>query len=155
MSLAVSHTPNHRFHRLAAVQKRATRAETHRTWKEEWIRSTKGQHLRRIDPAAPGPHARKLYDRLPRHQASLLAQLRTGHNWLRSFRKRFSNSNDRCECGAAETIVHVFIDCPELREPRRQLREKIKDRFNSLTAILGGRDPEINGKRKNITAAEL
>jgi hypothetical protein len=51
---------------------------------------------------------------------------------------KYSESG-RCECGVVETLVHVFVGCPNLREPRRQLREAIGDRFNNLTTMLGGR----------------
>jgi len=63
---------------------------------------------------------------------------------------KFSD-NDRCECGAVETVVHVFLDCPKLREPRRQLREAIGDRFSNLTTMLDGRTQ----RGSNITAKEL
>jgi hypothetical protein len=148
----VGQFPNHRFARLASLQRKATRADTLRDWSIEWKRSTKGQSLRKIDEAIPGPHARKLYDHLPRQRAGLLAQLRTGHNWLKSFSKlRNFSDDDRCEYGAVETLVHVFIDCPKLREPRRQLREAIGDHFNNLTTMLGGRTQ----KGSKITAKQL
>ncbi|KAF4625032.1 hypothetical protein G7Y89_g13137 [Cudoniella acicularis] len=134
------------------AQRKVTKADTLRDWSIEWNRSVKGQYLRKIDEAAPGPHVRKLYDHLPRQRAGLLAQLRIGHNWLQCFSKRMNFSDsDRCECGAVETVVHVFIDCPKLREPRRQLREAIGDRFNNLAAMLGDRTQ----RRSKITAKEL
>ncbi len=149
---SVGQVPNHRFSRLASLQRKATKADTLLEWSTEWNRSTKGQYLRRIDTAIPGPHVRKLYDHLPRQRAGLLAQLRIGHNWLKSFSKRVKHSDsDRCECGAVETLVHVFIDCPNLREPRRQLREAIGNRFNNLTTMLGGRIQ----RGSKITAKEL
>jgi ribonuclease HI len=150
--MSVGQVPNHRFSRLASLQRKATRVDTQRNWSTEWNRSTKGQYLQRIDTSIPGPHVRKLYDHLPQQRASLLAQLRTGHNWLKSFRKRVKHSDsNRCEYGAVETLVHVFIDCPNLREPRRQLRKAIGDRFNDLTIMLGGRTQ----RGSKITAKEL
>jgi hypothetical protein len=70
----------------------------------------------------------------------VLAQLRTGHSWLRTFRKKIKKSeDDRCECGARETVVHVFVDCPKLREARQKLRQRIGSRFNSVSLMLGGK----------------
>jgi len=136
----ISQFVNHRFSRLASLQTKAMKADTQRDWKEEWKASTIGQHLRRIDSAIPGPHVRKLYDHLSRHRAAFPTQLRIGHNWLKSFQKHIEYSEvDRRECGAVETTVHIFIDCPKQRELRRQLRKLIGDRFNSLATILGGR----------------
>ena len=150
--VSVGQVPNHRFAGLASLQRKVTKDDTLREWTTEWNRSTKGQYLRRIDTTIPGPHVRKLYDHLPRQRAGLLAQLRIGHNWLKTFSKRRKFSDDdRCECGAIETLVHVFIDCPKLREPRRQLRESIGDRFNNLTTMLGSRTQ----KGCKITAKEL
>jgi hypothetical protein len=28
---------------------------------------------------------------------------------------------DKCECRARETVVHILVDCPKLREPRKKL----------------------------------
>jgi ribonuclease HI len=135
----------HHFRRLAALQKDRSKAKIYRDWTKAWKITSKGQTLRRIDTATPSIHVRKLYDQLSRSRASLLAQLRTGHSWLNSFRKKIGRSNDdRCECGAQETIVHVFVDCPKLRELRTQLRQKIGNRFNSLSTMLGGK-PHENG----------
>lgn len=142
--------------RLASLQKRDIQKEIRMRWKEEWDKSPQGQHLRKIDSAIPGPHVRKLYDHLPRHRTSLLTQLRIGHTWLRSYQKRIGKSDsDKCECGAIETIIHVLVDCPRLRGPRTQLRQKIKERFNSLSTMLGGRKPGSDGKMVNITVDEL
>jgi hypothetical protein len=52
-------------------------------------------------------------------------------------------------------MVHVFIDCPLLRELRSKLRQKIGDRFNSLATMLGGRPPDDNRKSRNATMEEL
>ena len=64
------------------------------------------------------------------------------------FGKRVKRADsDRCECGAVEIVVHVFIDCPKLRELRCQLRKVIGDRFNNLATMLGGRRENIGEKQ--------
>jgi hypothetical protein len=64
----------------------------------------------------------------------------TDHNWLASSAKvRGLKDDDKCECGAKETVVHFLVDCPMLRESRRELRSKIEDAFNNIAVMLGGR----------------
>jgi hypothetical protein len=93
-----------------------------------------------MDDGLPSRRAQRLYDLLPRNRAYLLAQLRTGHSWLATHAKiqRFTEE-DKCECGARETVVHVLVDCPKLRELRQQLRGKIGDAFNNISIMLGGK----------------
>jgi hypothetical protein len=81
------------------------------------------------------------YGSLPRNRAYLLMQLRTGHSWLASHAKlhRF-REDDKFECGARETVVHVLIDCPRLSTLRQKLREEVGEAFNNITLMLGGRD---------------
>ena len=68
-----------------------------------------------------------------------MVQLRTGHSWLATFAKLFRFTDDnRCVCGAVETVVHVIVDCPRLREARRKLRDQVGDAFNSIATLLGG-----------------
>jgi hypothetical protein len=52
-------------------------------------------------------------------------------------------------CGAIETIVHVVVDCPKLREARQQLRNKVGDAFKSIAIMLGGRPRNEQGKANN------
>ncbi|CAG8879488.1 unnamed protein product [Penicillium salamii] len=60
--------------------------------------------------------AQKLYGNLPRGRAYLLTQLRTGHNWLSTFRNAIGfRDDDHCACGAQETVTHVLVDCPNCR----------------------------------------
>lgn len=68
----------HHFAPLLSSQKRQVKTLIRRQWREEWNCSSKGQHLRKLDPDLPGKHARKLCDACPRRQANLLAQIRTG-----------------------------------------------------------------------------
>ena len=46
-------------------------------------------------------------------------------------------------CGGKETVVHVLVDCPRLRELRQKLREKIGDNFNNLSTMLGEKGKEV------------
>src|SRR5262249_4132685 len=106
----------------------------------EWKKSSKGGHLRRIDPELPSIHTRHLYGTLPRNQAYLLIQLRTGHSWLASHAKRHQlREDDKCECGARETVTHILIDCPRLLTLRQKLRKEVGEAFNNISLMLGGR----------------
>jgi hypothetical protein len=88
----------------------------------------------------PNKHARHLYDSQKRARANILAQLRSGHSWLASHAKRIKNrEDDKCECGARETISHVLVDCLKLCSAREKLRKRIGTRFNSRSLTLGGK----------------
>lgn len=110
----------------------------HAQWEREWKESRNGSHLRKIDNALPAKYTRQLYGNLPRNRAYLLTQLRTGHCWLSNYSKLFRHGDDdRCVCGARESMIHVLLDCPALRHLRRELREKVRDAFNSISTLLG------------------
>ncbi len=52
------------------------------------------------------------------------------------------SDGDKRESGVTETLVRVFVDCPELRETKTGNDASVLgDRFNSLTAMLGGPHP--------------
>jgi hypothetical protein len=42
-----------------------------------------------------------------------------------------------------------MVDCPKLREARRQMRSKVGDAFNSVTVMLGGKPGGDPAKAKN------
>jgi ribonuclease HI len=145
----------HPFRPLLSRENAFVRSKIYDQWKQEWKTSTKGAHLRKIDGDLPARHTRKLYGNLPRNRAYLLTQLRTGHNWLASYRKRIGYSDDeRCECGAQETVAHVLMDCPKLRELRVELRGKVGDALNSVSSLLGGSNEGEKGKPDTVSRAK-
>ncbi|KAJ5936528.1 reverse transcriptase [Penicillium verhagenii] len=78
----------HSFRPLLSRENAFVRSRIYDQWGQEWKTSTKGAHLRKIDGDLPARYTRKLYGNLPRNRAYLLAQLRTGHTWLSSYRKK-------------------------------------------------------------------
>lgn len=52
-------------------------------------------------------------------------------------------------CGAIETVVHVVVDCPRLRETRQQLRTNVGDAFNRIATMPGGQPSNGQGKASN------
>jgi len=138
---AVHSNNSHPFQKLATRDRRFYHENILTEWKNEWNRSSKGKHLRQIDKMLPSPHTRRLYDSLPRNRVYLLTQLRTGHSWLATYAKNYRfRKDDKCECGGMETVAHVLVDCPKLRDLRQQLRGKIGDRFNNISTLLGSKD---------------
>jgi hypothetical protein len=128
-------------------------------WEQEWKTSTKGAHLRGMDGGLPARYTPKLYGNLPRSRAYLLTQLRTGHNWLATYAKRFGFRDDNlCECGAQETVAHVLTECPRLRDLRVELRRKLGDTQGSVSSLLGGSNegekgkPDIVSRTKTVQA---
>jgi hypothetical protein len=49
-------------------------------------------------------------------------------------------------CGAQETVTHVLVDCPELRDIRRKLRGNIGDAFSYVSSLLEGSTEGKRGK---------
>ena len=141
----------HPFQHLLSREKGFIRNRIQKQWENEWKTSPKGGHLRRIDKNLPSIHSRRLYGSLPRNRAYLLTQLRTGHSWLATHSKlqRFRD-DDQCECGAAETVVHVLVDCPRLNGLRQTLRRKIGNAFNEISSMLGGGSQGKPGKQDDM-----
>ena len=128
----------HPFSPLLSRERAHIRNGIHCQWEREWKQSRNGSHLRKIDNALPAKYTRQLYGNLPRNRAYLLTQLRTGHCWLSTYAKWFRHrDDDRCVCGARESVIHVLLDCPALRHLRRELREKVGDAFRSISTLLG------------------
>jgi ribonuclease HI len=146
---------SHPFRPLLSRENAFIRDNIHAQWGQEWKSSTKGSHLRKIDNTLPARYTRKLYGNLPRNRVYLLTQLRTGHNWLSSYRKKIGYSDDdRCECGAQETVAHVLMECPRLREPREELRRQVEDALNSVSSLLGGSNQGEKGKPDTVSRAK-
>lgn len=145
----------HTFCPLLSREKSFVRNNIHAQWEKEWKEAGEGSHLRTIDNALPAKYTRRLYGPLPRNRAYLLSQLRTGHCWLATFAKAFRfQDNDRCGCGDRETLKHVLWDSPDLRELRRELREKVGDAFNNVSSLLGGSQEERRGQIYHASRAK-
>lgn len=139
----------HPFSPLFSREKAFIRDNIHTQWEQEWKSSGTGAYLRGIDATLPSKYTRRLYGTLPRNRSYLLTQLRTGHSWLSTYAKRFRfQEDDKCTCGARETVVHVLVDCPRLRVLRQELRRKVGDAFRSVSLLLGGSEEGKEGKQK-------
>jgi hypothetical protein len=54
-----------------------------------------------------------------------------------------------------ETVAHVVVDCPRLREARQQLRNKVGDAFNSIASMLGGDLGTSKVRQANVESTEM
>jgi ribonuclease HI len=145
---------SHPFRSLLSRECARLRGNILDQWEQEWRSSNKGGHLRKIDSTLPANYTRRLYGSLPRNRAYLLSQLRTGHNWLSTYAKPFGfRDDDQCVCGAQETVTHVLVDCPELRDIRRKLRSEVGDAFRSVSSLLGGSTEGEKGKPDTVSRA--
>jgi hypothetical protein len=99
-----------------------------------------GRFTRSIDGALPQKHTIKLYNALSGGEAAILAQLRTGHNRLKSYLFRFSLAeDDQCECGtASDTVRHLLFACEKWQAERATLRQELQQRWGDLSYMLGG-----------------
>ncbi|KGO64408.1 hypothetical protein PITC_022580 [Penicillium italicum] len=145
----------HPFRPLLTRENTFLRGKIHAQWEQEWNSSTKGAHLRKVDSALPARHTRKLYGNLPRNRAYLLTQLRTGHNWLFTYAKKFGfRDDDHCECGAQETVSHMLLECPKLRALRMILRSRVGDALNSVSSLLEGSTEGERGNPDTVSRAK-
>jgi hypothetical protein len=145
----------HPFRPLLTRKKAFIRSKITAQWEQEWKSTPKGSHLRRIVNILPAIYTRRLYGSLPRNRSYLLTQLRTGHNWLSTYAKAHQFRDDNhCACGAQETVTHVPVDCPRLRELRRELRREVGDTFNCISSLLGGSTEGKKGKPDTVSRAK-
>ena len=56
------------------------------------------------------------------------------------------------QCGAIETVMHVWVSCPKLRTPRHQLQKKVGDALDSISLMLGGTPHNEQG---NVTGRSI
>jgi ribonuclease HI len=145
----------HPFSPLLSRERAYVRKGIYAQWEKEWKESRNGGHLRKIDKTLPAKYTRRLYGTLPRNRAYLLTQLRTGHSWLSTYAKTFRfRDDDKCVCGQRESVTHVLLDCPELRQLRQELREKVGSAFNSIATLLGGHGEEVRDTRGTASRAK-
>lgn len=53
-----------------------------------------------------------------------------------------------------KTVTHVLVDCPKLRELRRELRMKVGDAFSNVSSLLGGSKEGERGKPDTVSRAK-
>ena len=105
----------------------------------EWSLSPRAQTAMRIDPCLPSSAFMRLISPLPRRQASLLIQLRTGHAPLNYHLHCITKADSpSCpQCGhPRETVAHLLLDCPEFEGARARMRFKLGTGATSLQYLL-------------------
>ena len=106
---------------------------------DDFMLSTRGARLRRIDPSLPSNKFAALVDSLPCRHTSALVQLRTGHAPLNHHLARIGKvpSPACARCGAAyETVHHYVLMCPAYQKERSILRWKVGSRKMNLSSLL-------------------
>ena len=100
-----------------------------------------GKHSKRIDVALPGKHTRQLYDQLSWHEATVLAQLRTGMAQLNMYLHRINAAlTDRCERGQArETVDHFLFRCRRWTSYRTEMMQCTNMHRGNISFYLGGK----------------
>jgi hypothetical protein len=83
-------------------------------------------------------------------------QLQTSHSWLATHGKLYCLREDnKCECGAPETVVHVLVDCPKLKDLQQKLQRTIRAAFNNTLDLLGGWTQGKEGKKDNMQDSSI
>jgi ribonuclease HI len=118
-------------------------------WNKTWQanpqsphRHDSSQHLRGITRKPNALRGAKLYKAvtLTRHQASQLAQLRTGHCSVNQYLHRFGHvESPLCECGsgATETVKHFLLNCPRYDKQRARLLKEVGICGMRMDTLLG------------------
>ncbi|KAI3051528.1 hypothetical protein CBS147353_11591 [Aspergillus niger] len=144
----------HPFRHLLSREKRYIRKNISDEWHQEWRASRNGGHLRCIDRALPANRTRRLYGSLPRNQAYLLTQLRTGHSWLATHGKQRRLRDDekldsaKPSDGRLEGHSTIFQICWEEqgkvgRVGSKMVRKTVASSGRSWTLRRHRRDSEI------------
>lgn len=63
--------------------------------------------------------------------------------------------DDLCVCDERESITRVLLDCLDLRDLRRELRAKVGDVFNSVSALLRSFEEGRKGKSNNASCVKM
>ena len=130
------------------------RKQNHHCWdrKRAFFQSLKvARHLRELDKALPGRHTRKLYDRLKRTDAAILAQLRGGYCRLNGYLHRIGQvDSDLCLCGQKETVQHFLLECPRWTQERQQYWSQDQLRHLTTAKLCGAyTSNELDGPIEN------
>lgn len=107
--------------------------------KAAWRCSPRAARMDRIDDSMPSKAYRKLAERLPRRQASILIQLCTEHIPLQTYLHRIQRADTPiCEqCGAApETVHHFLCECPAYDMQRERLDGDAGEAATQLRTLL-------------------
>lgn len=126
-----------------AALKAAYKKQLSRDWGKRWADCPQGKRLAKgCDPTPPGgSRALRWYKDLPRRQASLITQLRTGHAGLNHFLHWIKAvSSPLCqECGVDETVPHFLLTCCRYDKQRAVAKNAIRKPL-SRRVLLG--DPK-------------
>lgn len=114
-----------------------------------------GIHSKKVDIAPPGKHTRRLYDRLPWKEASVLAQLRTGMARLNSYLHRINAApTDLRACGQArETVEHFLFRCTKWTAFRTEMLQCTETHRSNISFYLDVKTPtDDKSWTPNLTA---
>jgi ribonuclease HI len=104
-----------------------------------FMKSPRFRLLHNIDSSAPSPRYQRLIQQLPRRQASLLTQLRTGHVPLNKYLHRIQRAESPI-CPACrthdETVQHFLLMCPAYSRQRYFLNRDLSRGSRSLAILL-------------------
>jgi hypothetical protein len=104
-----------------------------------WTKSLRYSRMRKTDPTAPSKAYLKLIAGTPRHLASILTQLRTGHvplaKYLHRIKKTDSPTCPACHQGT-ESMHHFILHCPAHKAARQKLCNETGGRSLNLAKLL-------------------
>jgi hypothetical protein len=112
-------------------------------WEEEYKKSVdKAKHFRKIvdrEESQRGTSFYKVFKK--RKEATLVAQLRTGHCGLNSYLWRFKKVESElcevCEEGQNETVEHYLLECKGYERAREKLKSIVGEENMTVEVLLG------------------
>jgi hypothetical protein len=125
--------------RAAEIQRH--NAELNRQARATFAKSPRAPFAHEIDPTMPSAAFAKITKDMPRKQASLLIQLRTGHIALNKYMYKIGKtSSPTCtQCQSTqETVHHYLFRCPAFNEQRKRMEKRLKRGASSIKTLLGG-----------------
>jgi hypothetical protein len=127
--------------------KAAHNTKLKKEWQDGWKKSKQGIALARIDESTPSGRFLKAISnpKLPREEASSIAQLRLKHFPLNRYLKRIRKvDNARCPAYGAdeENIEHFLLSCPSYAYERWNLARHAEKKHKPLTikTLLGDKE---------------
>lgn len=121
---------------LTSAANRTEKELAKHAWQKYWSKGDTGQTLRELLPTV-NKKSLDIYKGIPKALCSVLVQARTGKIALKAYLHAINRAdNNKCTCGAVQTVKHVLLTCPNLEELREQVWESRTSRPTCAKTML-------------------
>ncbi|KAG0157845.1 hypothetical protein PDIDSM_5356 [Penicillium digitatum] len=127
--------------RLAAAASKSVKRESTIAWEKAWTKGGSKRTARRTRRMIEVPSKSNLtyWKGLRKATTSVLIQLRTGIIGLAEYLSKIKRSDSpRCQCDLGnQSVKHVLLECPLLKELRSEMAAPIVAKFMIASGLLG------------------